>query len=202
MGEEGRRLQPFFHAVGAPEWHSRNFDALRDSILTGSINRVEVPYTLVIRNCDRIGVAAKEMADDFIDLIHELAAEGCAVQVRTETSSGGSKRSRIQQHRLDELESEFDRSFISALKECASGRWGLFGQNEHLDRGVYLRWGQALHVRQRAAQIHALREESGQPNPLVERFLYYCSLRGANVPGEPKLARVLLDEIESDSTAR
>jgi hypothetical protein len=30
----------------------------------------------VIRNYDRIGVAAKEMADDFIDLIHELAAEG------------------------------------------------------------------------------------------------------------------------------
>jgi hypothetical protein len=77
----------------------------------------------VIRNYDRIGVAAKEMADDFIDLIHELAAEGCAVQVRTETSSGGSKRSRIQKHRLDELEAEFDRFFISALKECASRRW-------------------------------------------------------------------------------
>jgi len=118
----------FFHVVGAPEWHGRNFDALRDSILAGSINRVEIPYTLVIRNYDRIGVAAKEMADDFIDLIHEPAPEGCAVQIRTQTSSGGSKRSRIQQHRLDELEAEFDRSLISALKECASGRWGLFGQ--------------------------------------------------------------------------
>jgi hypothetical protein len=108
------------------------------------------------------------MADDFIDLIHELAAEGCAVQVRTETSSGRSKRSRIQKHRLDELEAEFDRSFISALNECASRRWGLFGQNEHLDRGGYLRWGQALHVRQPAAQIHALREEFGQPNPRLK----------------------------------
>jgi hypothetical protein len=175
---------------------------VRDSILTGSINRVEVLYTLVIGNYDRIAVAAKEMADDFIDLKRELAAEGCAVQVRTEASSGRSKRSRIQQHRPDELEAELDRSLISALKECASGRWGLFGQNERLDRGGYLRWGQALHVRQRAAQIHALREEFGQPNPLVERFLYYCWLRGANVPGEPKLARVLLDKIESDSTAR
>jgi len=85
----------FFHVVGAPEWHGRNFDALRDSILGGSINRVEVPYPLVIRNYDRIGVAAKEMADDFVDVIHELAVEGCAVQVRTEISRGGSKRSRI-----------------------------------------------------------------------------------------------------------
>lgn len=75
---KGDVYSAFFHVVGAPEWPGRNFDALHDSILilTGSINRVEVPYTLVIRNYDRIGVAAKEMADDFIDLIHELAAEG------------------------------------------------------------------------------------------------------------------------------
>jgi RNAse (barnase) inhibitor barstar len=38
----------FFQAVGAPEWHGRNIDALRDSIATGSINAVEVPYRLVI----------------------------------------------------------------------------------------------------------------------------------------------------------
>jgi RNAse (barnase) inhibitor barstar len=38
----------FFRLVGAPEWHGRNFDALRDSIATGSINAVEVPYRLVI----------------------------------------------------------------------------------------------------------------------------------------------------------
>ena len=34
----------FFRAVGAPEWHGRNFDALRDSIARGLINQVECPY--------------------------------------------------------------------------------------------------------------------------------------------------------------
>jgi len=34
----------FFRAVGATDWHGRNFNALRDSIATGSINTVEVRY--------------------------------------------------------------------------------------------------------------------------------------------------------------
>jgi RNAse (barnase) inhibitor barstar len=44
----------FFHAVGAPSWPSRNFNALRDSIATGKINRMEAPYCLVIQNYDLI----------------------------------------------------------------------------------------------------------------------------------------------------
>ena len=74
----------FFRAVGAPEWHGRNFDALRDSIAGGEINKLELPYKLVIRNYDKIRGEAKEMADDFIDLVHELAAEGCPVEVCAE----------------------------------------------------------------------------------------------------------------------
>ena len=192
----------FFQAVGAPPWHGRNFNALRDSISTGSINQVEVPYRLEIKNYDRIGTAAKEMADDFIDLIHELAAQGCSVEVRVETPGGGNKRSRIQQRRLDELEADFQRLLLPALKQSAAGRWGLFGQNESLESAMYLRWDQADHLKQSAKQIHALREEFGQPNPLVERFLYYSSLRGANVPGEPRLAKSLLEEIASGLTMK
>ena len=75
----------FFCAVGAPEWHGRNFNALHDSIATGSINRVEVPYRLVIKSYDRIGGGAKKMTDDFVDLIHEIAARGCPVEIRLES---------------------------------------------------------------------------------------------------------------------
>ena len=75
--------EAFFHAVGAPEWHGRNLDAL-DSISGGSINHVEVPYRLVIRGYDRIGPHAKPMTDSFIKLIHELAAAGCPVAIRVE----------------------------------------------------------------------------------------------------------------------
>jgi RNAse (barnase) inhibitor barstar len=187
----------FFRAVGAPEWHGHNFDALRDSIAGGSINQLEVFYRLVIKNYDKIGGEAKGMSDDFIDLVHELAAEGCPVEVRAEVSGGASKRSRIQQRRLDELEAEFEQSLIPLLKECAAGRWGLFGQNEHLEESRYLHWPAAEDLRRRAKQIHILRAEFGQPNSAVERFLHYCSLRGANVPGEPKLAKALFDEISA-----
>jgi RNAse (barnase) inhibitor barstar len=74
----------FFRAVGAPEWHGRNFDALRDSIAAGSINAVEVPYRLVIQSYDKIDGSARQMANDFVDLIGELAAEGCPVEIRVE----------------------------------------------------------------------------------------------------------------------
>ena len=39
---------------------------VRDIIATSSINQVEVPYRLVIKNYDKIGSGAKQMADDFI----------------------------------------------------------------------------------------------------------------------------------------
>src|SRR5580765_4347193 len=102
----------FFRAVGAQEWHGRNFDALRDGVAAGSINQVEVPYQLVIKNYDKINGDAKTVADDFIALLHELAAEGCPIEVRAEASDSGSKRSRIQQHRLADLESEFEQALI------------------------------------------------------------------------------------------
>jgi RNAse (barnase) inhibitor barstar len=71
----------FFKAVGAPSWHGRNFDALNDSIGTGQINEIEVPYKLIIRNFDLIGPSAKKMANDFVDLIHELAERGTPVEI-------------------------------------------------------------------------------------------------------------------------
>ncbi len=74
----------FFKAVGAPSWHGKNFNALNDSIEHGNINQVEVPYCLVIQNYSLIGAGAKKMADDFIDLIHEMAARGCPVEIRTD----------------------------------------------------------------------------------------------------------------------
>ena len=77
----------FFRAVGAPDWHGRNFNALRDSIKGGRINDVEVPYRLIIQNYGALGSGAKKMVDDFVDLIHELAVDGCAVEVRVDSGS-------------------------------------------------------------------------------------------------------------------
>ena len=74
----------FFRAVGAPSWHGRNLDALNDSIGTGQINAVEVPYCIVIQNYSLVGVEARQMASNFVDLIHEIAAGGCPVEIRIE----------------------------------------------------------------------------------------------------------------------
>jgi hypothetical protein len=51
-----------------------------------------------------------------------------------------------------------------------------------------------------AHEIRSIRLKVGESNSQVERFLHYCSLRGANVPGEPELAQTLLDEVESASS--
>jgi RNAse (barnase) inhibitor barstar len=81
----------FFRAVGAPSWHGRNFNALRDSIATGQINRIELPYCVVIQNYDLIGAGSRGMATDFVDLLRELRAEGREVDVRRENSNPASK---------------------------------------------------------------------------------------------------------------
>jgi RNAse (barnase) inhibitor barstar len=76
----------FFSVVGAPSWHGRNFDALNDSIANGEINKVEVPYRLVIINFDLIGAGAKKMAGDFVDLVREIAARGVPIEIVVQNS--------------------------------------------------------------------------------------------------------------------
>jgi hypothetical protein len=98
--------------------------------------------------------------------------------------------------KLEQLESDFRPLLIACLKECQKGRWGLFGQNVNAESAAYLEWNDGENLKKLAVQIRALRAEFGQPSPLVERYIHYCSLRGSNVPGEPKLAKAFLAEIE------
>ena len=56
------------------------------------------------------------------------------------------KRQKVQEARLSEIEEEFLTLLRSCLRECAQGRWGLFGQNDHLDLdGRYWGWPDARH---------------------------------------------------------
>lgn len=71
----------FFLAVGAPDWHGRNLDALNDSIATGDINQIEVPYRIVIENLSQAEPEARTATGRIIELIHQLEAEGCPVAV-------------------------------------------------------------------------------------------------------------------------
>jgi hypothetical protein len=111
------------------------------------------------------------------------------------------KKSDIRHQRLPDLESEFRLLLPPVLKECAAGRWSLFEHNDHIEVSKYLYWPEADLLKSMAREIRSIRQDFGQTDPLVERFLHYCSLRGANVPGEPKLARLLLDEVECGLSA-
>jgi hypothetical protein len=106
------------------------------------------------------------------------------------------KKTSLKEQRLADLEDDFPALLVSCLQECGRGRWGLFGQNDNTEAEKFLHWKDAQRLKDIAAEIHNLRAEFGQPNALVERFLQYRLQRGANVPGEPKLALAFLDEIQ------
>jgi hypothetical protein len=55
----------------------------------------------------------------------------------------------------------------------------LFGQNDHIEESKYLHWPEVDLLKTMAHEIRSIRQDFGQTDPLVERFLYYCSLRGA-----------------------
>jgi hypothetical protein len=106
------------------------------------------------------------------------------------------KRQKIQEMRLIAIEGEFLTLLLSCLRECAQGRYGLFGQNDHLDlEGRYWGWPEAKLLKNLAQEITSLRLEFGQTNERCERFIQLCSLRGPNVPGEPKLAAEFLADL-------
>jgi hypothetical protein len=71
----------------------------------------------------------------------------------------------------------------------------LFGQNEHLGNWWY--WGEAERLKAIAREIIEIKSEFGEQASECERLLHYCSLRGPNVVGEPKLAEQFLNEIEA-----
>jgi hypothetical protein len=91
------------------------------------------------------------------------------------------------------LESEFRTKLIAALRDCANGRWGLFGQNEHLldegvpDRKELLEIGASIEELRRKAEIL-------EPFELYVTFKSKCGRQGANAPGEPRLAKKWLEE--------
>lgn len=70
-----------FEAIGAPSWHGRNFDALRDSIYSGAINRVEVPYRPMIENNSQLSHEVQQFLSDLALFIKDMARAGCSVDM-------------------------------------------------------------------------------------------------------------------------
>jgi RNAse (barnase) inhibitor barstar len=63
----------FLEAVGAPPWHGRNFNALRDSIAGGDINAVGLLYGIVVLGTSRMSEPALAIVERFRELIAHRA---------------------------------------------------------------------------------------------------------------------------------
>lgn len=71
----------FLEAVGAPPWHGRNFNALRDSIAGGDINAVGLPYDIVVLGTSKMSEPALAIVERFRELIEELRSAGTRVSI-------------------------------------------------------------------------------------------------------------------------
>ena len=111
------------------------------------------------------------------------------------------KSTKAEEMELQRLEEEFQPLLHSCLRECASGRWGLFGQNDHPEMNIWFNWPEAVRLREMALRIQLIRTTFGVPNDLCERFLVLCSLRGSNVLGEPRLAESFLRQLNLDASS-
>lgn len=73
-----------FEALGSPSWHGRNFNALRDSIGVGQINRIEPPFRILITGLADAAPEAQQAGRDFCDLIKELRLTGRDIEALCE----------------------------------------------------------------------------------------------------------------------
>jgi hypothetical protein len=96
--------------------------------------------------------------------------------------------------RVDQREADYRTVLINALQDCAGGRWGLFGQNDHT--GFMKHPPELRELRDLASSINRLRARlSMPPFPLHEEFEVSRGRAGANDPGEAKLATEWLQRL-------
>jgi hypothetical protein len=103
---------------------------------------------------------------------------------------------------LDPLRQAFRSQLLACLEECAAGRRGLFSDYEPLGEADENNrsWPEAARLRELAFALQSVLAQSwdqgGESDPLCDQFLDLCSIHGESDPGEPKLARAFLNEIE------
>jgi RNAse (barnase) inhibitor barstar len=66
-------------ALGAPEWHGHNLDAMEETLRGGDINRVNPPLSITFFGSQEMGAEAIVTARRFIDLCDDLANDGVPI---------------------------------------------------------------------------------------------------------------------------
>lgn len=66
--------------LAAPEWHGRNLNAFADSIVTGDINKIEPPYTIISENGNCVESELAWFYHEVIAIFHEAINEGREIE--------------------------------------------------------------------------------------------------------------------------
>jgi hypothetical protein len=92
------------------------------------------------------------------------------------------------------LETEFRTKLVIALRDCANGQWGLFGQNDHV---LKIRCPVAEELLEIGTVIEELRRNAGMSETfeLYESFHSKRGWKGENALGESRLAKKWLKEL-------
>lgn len=75
-------IEAVLAAVNAPSWHGRNYNALHDSFVTGSINGIDPPYDFVIQPPSAPTLAVADAIRYFMVRIADWRAEGAQLSAR------------------------------------------------------------------------------------------------------------------------
>jgi len=71
----------FLPKIEAPDWHGRNLNALRDSIVTGDVNGIEPPYTIQSINNNCIPENLISFQSKIFAILEEAIREGRDINV-------------------------------------------------------------------------------------------------------------------------
>lgn len=79
---EAQFIEAVLSSVDAPSWHGRNYNALRDSFVAGSINGISPPYDFIIRMPPDPAREVSDAVRYFAERISEWRADGAELSVR------------------------------------------------------------------------------------------------------------------------
>lgn len=86
--EEIKSFDDFFDSflpqVKSPDWHGRNLNAFRDSIITGDINQIEPPYCIINAGIKDMKAEAKEVYIAVEEIFLEAKESGREIRIFNE----------------------------------------------------------------------------------------------------------------------
>jgi hypothetical protein len=102
---------------------------------------------------------------------------------------------------VERLCAVFREQLIACLEECARGRAGLFSAPMTGERV----WPEAEQLRALAVALQAMMTQlrlEAAGGRLIEQFLDLCAMHGDAHPGEARLARQFLGQLQSEEAKR